>query len=173
MATILAAGVAVAWSDLWAWTLGPRLAAIIGGGLLLMVWGLALMVVQWLTEDFVIPAMYIRGARVMEAWHIVWNEILKVHPGPVALFGLVHIVVAIGLGIAALIYVVLAICVTCGIACCLFWLPYVGMVMLLPLPVFVRSFTLYFVQQFGPEWQAISAEPPDAPWNTEPMLEAD
>src|SRR5437773_1605477 len=41
--------------------------------------------------------------------------------------------------------------VTC-LTCCLASLPYIGTVIVLPVPVFFRSFSLLFLRQFGPDW---------------------
>jgi len=41
-----------------------------------------------------------------------------------------------------------ALCLTC----CLAAISYVGTVILLPLLVFVRCYSLYFIEQFGPHW---------------------
>src|SRR5438046_8540925 len=41
--------------------------------------------------------------------------------------------------------------VTC-LTCCLASLPYVGTVIVLPIPVFFRSFSLLFLRQFGSDW---------------------
>jgi hypothetical protein len=159
---IVLGAAALAWPDIRAWSFGPNsIMALIFGSLAFVACILVWAVVIWMTEDFVIPAMYIRQAGVMEAWRVVWREILKVHPGPVALFGLMRIVVGICAGIAILLYVILGACVTCCLALCLFMLPYLGTIMILPVPVFMRSYSLYFIQQFGDSWRTIATEPAD------------
>ena len=47
------------------------------------------------------------------------------------------------------IVAVLATCLTC----CLVSLPYIGTVILLPILVFLRCYTLYFLEQFGEPWR--------------------
>jgi hypothetical protein len=50
--------------------------------------------------------------------------------------------------------------------CCLAALPYIGSVILLPLTVFVRSYSLCFIEQFGPDWQFFAATGPEPPLNS-------
>ena len=38
-------------------------------------------------------------------------------------------------------------------------IPYVGTVILLPLFVFAEAYPLYFIEQFGPEWQVFPQKP--------------
>lgn len=52
-----------------------------------------------------------------------------------------------------------AACVTCCCACCLFAIPYIGTVVLLPIHVFTRSYSLYYLAQYGAEFEVIAAEP--------------
>jgi hypothetical protein len=62
--------------------------------------------------------------------------------------------ILIGICVAAL--AMAAFCLTCCIAA----IPYVGSVILLPLSVFLQAYPLYFLQQFGPDWQVIPVSPP-------------
>ena len=66
----------------------------------------------------------------------------------------------IGLAVGSITFGV--VCATCCIAA----LPYVGTVILLPLHVFVRSYSLYFLGQFGPDWQVIRTGTDFAPEET-------
>ena len=157
-------GAVLAWPDVLAWELGWRaITALVLNSCLFLVMAPVMTVIQWLTEDFVIPAMYIRGVGVIEAWRIVWREILAVHLGPVVLFALMRIVVFMGMAVVVGTFMLAAMCMTCCLACCVFWAPFVGTIPFLPVRVFVRSFTLYFIQQFGESWQAIAAEPSSGP----------
>ena len=96
-------------------------------------------------EDFLVPVMYLRGVRTLAAWGIVWREILPGNFWKIVLFYLMKIVLGIGIAVVA----ILATCFTC----CLTVIPYLGTVILLPIFVFSRSYSLYFLQQFGPQWQ--------------------
>ncbi len=108
-------------------------------------------------EDFVVPIMYLRRWRVMDAWREFWS-LLTGNAGTFVLYVLFKIVMGICIGVIALV-------ITC-ITCCLAALPYVGMVILLPLFVFGRSYSLYFLAQFRPEYGLL---PDDPEYLDEPM----
>ena len=151
--TIAALGVVIAWEDIQAWQFGER--AIIGlltSGLLLVPWGFAAVLVALLLKDFVVPVMYLRGARTWAAWGIFGREILSGHVGAIIVFYLLKIALAIGMAMIAC----LATCCTC----CIVAIPYIGTVILLPLFVFERCYSLYFVQQVSPAWRLFQDEPP-------------
>lgn len=145
MLLIAALAAAIAWPDILAGRFDDRaIAGVVIGGILALASGLTWIVVGLLLESFVVPAMYHRNERVMDAWRTVRQEILAGHGGTIVLFYLMKIV----LGIAIAIITFLATCLTC----CLAALPYLGSVLLLPIYVFSRCYTLHFIQQFGPQW---------------------
>jgi hypothetical protein len=146
LAMIGGIAVAIAWPAIQAGQFsGSALAGIIVGAALFLLASLVMLVIALLLEDFVVPAMYLRGERVMAAWGTVGREILPGHVGPIVLFYLMKLVLGIAIGVIAL----LATCLTC---CCAA-LPYLGAVILLPLTVFMRAYTLHFLEQFGPQWR--------------------
>ena len=53
----------------------------------------------------------------------------------------------------------MAACCTCCCAACLFALPYVGTVILLPVHVFIRSYSLYYLAQYGRELDVFEPSP--------------
>jgi hypothetical protein len=112
-------------------------------------------IVRRLTNDFVVPLMFLRRKR----WHEGWSEcgrLLAAHPGNFVLYLLFQIVLAVAIGVI----VVAVVLATCCIAGCFLALPYLGTVLLLPVLVFVRSYSLYYLAQYGPEFDAFrSAEP--------------
>jgi hypothetical protein len=89
--------------------------------------------------------MYLQRVKAMEAARIGWRDLVRPNLGAVFLYMLMRIVVAIGIGVATQA----ATCLTC----CIAGLPYIGRVILLPLFVFEQSYTLYFIEQFGPQWR--------------------
>jgi hypothetical protein len=95
--------------------------------------------------DFIAPTMYLRGVLIGEAWRIWYREIFKGHFWLLTLFYLMKLVLGIAVGIVSLM-------ATC-LMCCLPVLPYLGTVMLLPAYVFMRCYTLYFLEQFGEPWR--------------------
>jgi hypothetical protein len=102
-------------------------------------------VVELFLNDFVAPVMYLRRIRVNEAWGVFYREMLQGRAGTFVLYVLVKMVIAVVVGAAGIAIV----CMTC---CCAA-LPYVGSVFMLPLTVFVRCYSLYFIEQFGSNWR--------------------
>ena len=100
-----------------------------------------LMIVAWaLVATFMVPVMYCRRCRAYEAFCAVLS-LIAAHPGEILLYCLFLIVLAIATGLVSC----LAICATCCVAA----LPYIGAVILLPVFVLFRSFSLVFLRQFG------------------------
>ncbi len=155
LAIIGAVCVGVAWTDIQQEEFGPAaVAAIVLGIVLLVSFILIAILVYALVDDFVVPVMYLRNRRVMAAWGIFWWELGRDHVWPLVLFYLMKIVLVMGIGIVAL----LTLCLTCCIAA----LPYIGTVILLPIFVFMRCYSLCFIERYGPEWRLFAlgaAEP--------------
>ena len=131
-------------------------------------WGFAilLLIVAWaLIANFMVPVMYRRRCGAYEAFRIVLS-LIAAHPGEILLYCLFLVVLGIGTGVISC----LAICLTCCIAA----LPYIGTVILLPVYLLFRAFSLCFLRQFGSDydvWQlAPQAEP--APAGIPPPLQS-
>ncbi|HUB86322.1 MAG TPA: hypothetical protein VMB22_00405 [Verrucomicrobiae bacterium] len=114
--------------------------------------------VQQFTFDFVVPILFLRGGKVTAAWKEFWG-LLCARPGLFTLYILFKIVIGMAIGII----VILAILVTCCIAACFLIIPYIGTVLLLPVFVFQRSYSLYFLRQFGPAYDVFPPVVPPAP----------
>jgi len=106
------------------------------------------LLIRKLTTDFVVPIMYLRGSRCLEAWREFRHQLLAGHLGDFVLYVLFQIV--IGLVLGAMLFVV--VLVTCCIAGCLMALPYLGAVLLLPITIFKRAYSLHYLAQFGPSY---------------------
>jgi len=125
-----------------------------------------LIIIVWaLVASFMAPVMYRRRCRAYEALCTVLS-LITAHPGEILLYCLFLIVLALATGLISC----LAICATCCIAA----LPYIGTVILLPVFVLFRSFSLVFLRQFGadfdvwasftpPEFLPIASAAPSAP----------
>lgn len=122
---------------------------------LLVVVSLVWAVISKLTRDFVVPVMAMRTVSCREAWGAVGRWVAS-DPGTVLLFLLFQFVLWIGVGIV----LVAVILLTCCIAACFLAIPYLGTVLLLPVLVFFRSYSLHFLAQYGPEWNAFPAPAP-------------
>ena len=120
-----------------------------------------------LIMKFTVPVMYRRRCAATEAFGAVWRLIVA-QPGIFILFGLFYIL----LYIAAAMIGCLAACVTC----CLAALPYIGTVILLPLVMFLYTYPLCFIRQFGDPydvWAVVRpAELPPAAESLAPPVQA-
>jgi hypothetical protein len=103
--------------------------------------GFPLNVVGTILDDFVVPLMVLRGARVLDAWRACRGEELGPNVGGVVLFYVLRVVLFVSLGVGALVLR----CFTC----CLSGLPYLSCVLLLPVFVAWRAMPLYYLEQLG------------------------
>lgn len=123
-------------------------------GFALVAVGVPLGFVGLLLDDFVVPLMVVRNARVGEAWGICRREVLTGNWGNLLLFYLLRVLLALGIAIAVFVLK----CITC----CISTIPYLSTVLILPVLVFWRAFPLYYMEQIGvavfpapePSWQA-------------------
>ena len=103
-----------------------------------------LLVFVWaLIANFMTLVMYRRRCRAYEAFRTV-TKLIAANPGEILLYCLFLIVLALATAIVACL-------VTCA-TCCIAAIPYIGTVILLPVFVLLRSFSLLFLRQFGPEY---------------------
>ncbi len=173
---ILAIGLAIAWQDIEDRQFGAFAvcAAAVVIPLAILSWA-TFAVIALLLRDFVAPAMYLNNARVMPAWSIVRRDILTGRTGTIVLFYLMKTVLGLAMGIIATVVVLMT--------CCVGLLPYVGTVILLPLYVFSRCYSLSFLEQFGEPWRffpdgtpqaaSVGACPPPAPPAAPPTTRPD
>ncbi|PYK54074.1 MAG: hypothetical protein DME48_09315, partial [Verrucomicrobia bacterium] len=95
-----------------------------------------LVIIAWaLIASFMVPVMYRRRCRAYEAFRAALS-LIAAHPGEILLYCLFLVVLAIATGLISCF----AICATCCIAA----LPYIGTVILLPVFILFRSFSLVF-----------------------------
>ncbi len=156
MLIVIGIGLAIAWPDIQqgVFDAAAVMALIVGAALYLPAM-LLLAIVAFLTNHIIVPVMYVKRLYVMEAWRLAWPQLIKPNVAPIVLFFLMRIVIAL----AATLIATVATCATCCVAA----LPYVGTVILLPLFVFSRAYTLHFVEEFGPEWQIFFDDAEDQP----------
>ena len=109
-----------------------------------LIFAMIFLLLAWsLIASFMLAVMYRQRCRASEAFTIV-TRLIAAHPGEMLLYCLFWIVLALATALVAC----LATCATCCIAA----IPYVGTVILLPLFVLLRSFSLLFIRQFGPDY---------------------
>jgi len=133
--------------------------AVSPGGLLLAVGlvfvliaaGIVFWIIGRLTRDFVVPLQFLRRGRCLDAWREL-GGLMRGNVGNLVLYFLFRIVLAIAIAVV----VVGMVLVTCCIAGCLFALPYLGTVLLLPILVFERAYSLHYLAQFGPDYDVFA-----------------
>lgn len=144
-------GLQLARPDIEAWRFGENaIAGIVAVGVITIIPWVILWFVDVVVRDFVVPAMYLRGEGVMASFGTVVNEVLLAHPGSVVLYFLMRILISIAIGAIAFFAVCATVCVVA--------LPYVGTVILLPLHVFKRCYSLCYLDQLGPAWRVFFDE---------------
>lgn len=154
MLTVLTASALVALPDIQARQFGlMAIVAIVLCVSLVLVVSLVAGAISIFLSHFVVPIMYVRRCSVQDAWSEFGRVMFADYKGTLVLYLLFQIVLGIAIGILA----VIATCCTC----CIVAIPYIGTVILLPLFVFMRAYSLYFVEQFGPEWRIFQPEPAD------------
>ena len=90
-------------------------------------------------------------------------NLVRQHTGSIALFVLLRIAIFIGVAIISTI--------ACCATCCIEALPYIGTVILLPVLVYVRCFSLDCLAQFGPEYDVWTVDvPPTTPGDAIPSF---
>jgi len=138
MRAVFASGTAPGFFDLFTPEMIVWTVVLLGVGFSVMaITGLANLVI----DHLLVPVMYARDATVGDAWRAVRSEVLPGNVGSVVLYYLMLLGLTIGAGIVTLIVTVLT--------CCIAAFPYIGAVILLPVSVLLRSYSLHFVEQFG------------------------
>ena len=102
---------------------------------LIFVWALA--------SQLMVPIMYRQRCRARVAFARAVGLVTS-HPGPILLYVLFFMLLAVAM-------VMISCAVTCA-TCCIAAIPYVGTVILLPIPVTLGAFLLLFLRQFGPDY---------------------
>ena len=96
-----------------------------------------------LASQLMVPIMYRQRchARLAFAQAV---DLVTSHPGPILLYVLFLLLLAVAA-------VMISCAVTCA-TCCIAAIPYVGTVILSPIPVALGAFSLLFMRQFGSEY---------------------
>jgi hypothetical protein len=151
----------------WGSQAQPGITFWIGLGLFVFV-AVCLAFVWALTSQLMVPIMYRQRCRARLAFAQA-VDLVTSHPGPILLYVLFLLLLAVAV-------FMIACAVTCA-TCCIAAIPYVGTVILLPIPVTLGAFSLLFLRQFGSEydvWAGFTPPeflpvlvPPPAPPGTE------
>jgi hypothetical protein len=125
----------------------PALPGIAVSGTLWLIFAVVAGYIGRFLEDFVVPIMYRDRIGALAAWGR-FLDLFRRHTGDLLLYGLFYVLLASAAGVCVL----LAALATCCIAACLMLIPYIGAVLLLPVTVFFRAYSLYYLSQFGEEY---------------------
>ncbi|MBW7988489.1 MAG: hypothetical protein FVQ84_00475 [Planctomycetes bacterium] len=137
---------------------GTIVIGVLGGviiGLIILVGAIIFGLISKCTMDFVVPIMFLRTTSCTAGWR-EFLTILSVNKARFALYFLFQIVIGIAIGAIKTMGFCIGCCF-CGISLILL-IPYIGTVILLPLPVFTRSYSLLYLRQYGPEFDVFSPE---------------
>lgn len=140
---LLFLGIGLAWFWLVDGTVGAfgdRWPLALAAGLFFFGTMIVFGLVQFVIRELAVPIMYLRRSTLGPAWREAIGIVTR-HPGSWILYILFRILV----GLAVVVLTVLSMIFTCCIAA----LPYIGTVIRLPIHVFVKSYNLYFISQFG------------------------
>jgi hypothetical protein len=114
-----------------------------------------LFLVKKFTFDFVVPIMFLRMVSCTAGWR-EFKAILSANKLRFTLYLLFQIVIKIVIGVMIGIGFCIGMCFCC--ASCLLLVPYIGTVILLPVHVFTRSYSLCYLQQYGPQFDVFRSE---------------
>ena len=133
---------------------GPILGMVVTG-LAFVALAIAFWLVKRFTTDFVLPIMFLRSTSCTTAWR-QFLTLLSANKARFALYALFRIVIAIAIGVV----IALGFCIGCCLCCVsvLLLIPYIGTVILLPVFVFERSYSLCYFRQFGPQFDVFTPE---------------
>ena len=110
--------------------------------------------IRLLTDDFVVPIMSLRRCSVTEGWKEFWRLLMS-NKGPFTVYLLFLFVIGLAIGMIIL----LAVLVTCCCAACFLMIPYIGTVVMLPILVWRRAYSLLYLSQYGPEFNVFVPKP--------------
>jgi hypothetical protein len=129
---------------------------IIAGVMGLIMLVIVLAVIKKFTLDFVVPIMYLRTTSCVAAWS-EFLEIVSARKGALLVYILFQFVISIAVSAVVFAFAL----VTCCCACCFMMIPYIGTVVLLPVLVFERAYSLHYLRQFGSDFDVFAPEEMD------------
>ncbi len=124
-------------------------------GIIVLGLGIIFTLISKFTKDFVVPIMFLRATSCTEGWR-EFLTILSVNKARFLIYILFQIVIGIVIGIIVL----MGICIGCCLCCVSFllFIPYIGTVILLPVFVFTRAYSLLYLKQYGPQFDVFSQQ---------------
>ena len=137
---------------------GSAILAIAVGGILVFALVVVFGIIKLLLKDFVVPIMYKRGVGTTTGFGMLRSSLLPGAFWAFVLFYLLKLAFSIASGILMMV-VILCTCFLCLLGCIPILNWYAVAVVFLPILVFMRCYSLCFLQQFGEGWRLL---PPEA-----------
>jgi hypothetical protein len=137
--------------------IGMAVSGVIVAVLAMIVLIILIALIAKFTTDFVVPIMLLNTASCLAGWKLCL-AIIGCNKARMALYILFQIVIWFVINCIAC-FICLAMCCCCCMNILLF-VPYVGTVILLPLIAFKRAYTLYYLRQFGAQFDVFSGQTP-------------
>jgi hypothetical protein len=142
----------------------PAAGPIIGVVLLVLciiIFSICFGLIDKFTMDFVVPIMFLQTSSVRAGWR-EFMTVLSVNKARFALYILFQIVIGLAIGVI----IMMGVCCTLCCLACVLAVPYIGSVLMLPVLIFKRSYSLYYLQQYGPQYDVFGPE------DSQPVLTA-
>ena len=126
---------------------------------LVLIWVVVVLYIRLFLDDFIVPLMWRNGLSPRLAWQ-KFSHLFRQAPMTFIGYGLFQA----AMGFLLMLVLFVGGCLTC---CCLFVilaLPVIWAVILLPVLLFLRLYSLEFLRQFGPDCDVWAAsQPPELP----------
>ncbi len=133
---------------------GAIILTVLGAVMIGLPLAVAFFIVSVVTEDFVIPIMVRQGRLCIPAWKVCW-QLIRAHLGKVVLYWLFKLLLNIVISAMVFAFVL----GTCCIGGLILAIPYLGAVLLLPITCFKRSFSVFYLRQFGDAYDIFPPDP--------------
>lgn len=132
----------------------PLIPVFVVSGIVALLFMILIAVVRMFIDDFVVPIMYRRRILFGEAVRLFWG-LLTANRWNFFVYFLVRAVVGLAVNFINGFLSVFACCLTCGIML----LPVLNMLPMLPGLVFRRTFSVVYLEQYGPDWEVFHRAP--------------
>lgn len=149
---------------------GSAIVAILAGGFLFLIVAVVMLAINLLLRDFVVPIMYKKGVNTLVAFGMLRTTLLRQHVGAFVIFYILKLAMSMVAGMAIIMVTLVTACL-CLLGCIPVVGWYVSSVVFLPVFVFFRCYSLYFLEQFGDAWRIMpetEVAPPPGPPPQEP-----
>ncbi len=108
------------------------------------------------TTDFVVPIMFLHTESCVAGWKQCLS-LISGSKAQIALYILFQILISMVIAFIAMVICLIGCCCCC--ASILLFIPYIGTVILLPLIAFKRAYSLFYLRQFGAQFDVFSVQP--------------